>query len=163
MQDSREKSFVYNLIDTPGHPNFSDEVTCALRISDGAILVVDVIEGMTTYCERLITECIKSKVKFVVVLNKLDRLLLELKLPPSDAYYKIKNTLDDINSCIKKLEPLHQGKQPFVSPLNSNVVFASTLFSCSFTIKSFAQRYATNLAAKTTNNTSTKFEKHSQS
>lgn len=161
LQDSKEKSFMYNLIDTPGHPNFSDEVTCALRVSDGALLVVDVIEGVTSYVERLITECVKSKVKFVVVLNKLDRLVLELKLPPSDAYYKIKNTLDDINSCIKKLEPIHSGKQPYISPLNSNVIFSSTLFSCCFTIRSFAQRYAENLRLKTTNKTSTKFEKHS--
>ena len=87
-------------MDTPGHPSFNDEITAAMRLSDGAIIVVDCIEGMTFYVERLITQAIKENVRFVVLLNKLDRLVLELKLPPSDAYYKIKHTLDEINGVI---------------------------------------------------------------
>ena len=55
MQDSREKSYMFNFMDTPGHPCFSDEVTAAFRLSDGAVIVVDCIEGMTFYVERLIT------------------------------------------------------------------------------------------------------------
>ena len=47
---------------------------------------------------------------FVIVLNKLDRLVLELKLPPADAYYKIKHTLDDINIVIQKLHSVHKGR-----------------------------------------------------
>ena len=47
---------------------------------------------------------------FVIVLNKLDRLVLELKLPPQDAYYKIKHTLDDINIVIQKLQSVHKGR-----------------------------------------------------
>ena len=87
-------------MDTPGHPSFNDEITAAMRLSDGAIIVVDCIEGMTFYVERLITQAIKENVRFVLLLNKLDRLVLELKLPPSDAYYKIKHTLDEINGVI---------------------------------------------------------------
>ena len=75
---------------------------------------------------------------FVIVLNKLDRLVLELKLPPADAYYKIKHTLDDINIVIQKLHSVHKGRQAYISPLKGNVIFASTLFSCCFTVKSFA-------------------------
>lgn len=100
LQDNREKSHMFNFMDTPGHPCFSDEVTAALRLSDGAVIVVDCVEGVTFYTERLITECIRGQLPFVVLLNKLDRLVLELKLPPSDAYYKIKHTLDDINVLI---------------------------------------------------------------
>ena len=98
---------MYNLMDTPGHPSFNDEVTAAMRLSDGALIVVDCIEGMTFYVERLITQAIKENVRFVVLLNKLDRLVLELKLPPSDAYYKIKHTLDEINGVIQKFESVH--------------------------------------------------------
>ena len=94
-------------MDTPGHPSFNDEVTAAMRLSDGALIVVDCIEGMTFYVERLITQAIKENVRFVVLLNKLDRLVLELKLPPSDAYYKIKHTLDEINGVIQKFESVH--------------------------------------------------------
>lgn len=107
MQDSREKSYMFNFMDTPGHPCFSDEVTASFRLSDGAVIVVDCIEGMTFYTERLITQCIREHIPFVIVLNKLDRLVLELKLPPSDAYYKIKHTLDDINVLIQKLHSIH--------------------------------------------------------
>jgi 116 kDa U5 small nuclear ribonucleoprotein component len=100
LPDSREKSLLFNFMDTPGHPGFSDEVAASLRLADGAVLVVDCIEGMTFYLERLITDAIKTGTKFTVLLNKLDRLVLELKLPPSDAYYKLKHTLDDINGVI---------------------------------------------------------------
>jgi len=144
MQDSREKSYMFNFMDTPGHPCFSDEVTAAMRLSDGAVIVVDCIEGLTFYVERLITQAIREQLPIVIVLNKLDRLVLELKLPPSDAYYKIKHTLDDINAVIKRLECVHQGRQPFICPLKDNVIFASTLFSCCFTIGSFALRYSKN-------------------
>ena len=97
MPDSRGKSYIFNLVDTPGHPCFCDEVTAGFRISDGVILVIDCIEGVTFYVEKLIKEAIKQKLKIVVVLNKLDRLVLELKLPPADAYFKLKHTLDDLS------------------------------------------------------------------
>jgi len=84
-------------MDTPGHPNFSDEVSCSLRLADCMILVVDCIEGVTFYTERLIKEALMSKLKIIVVLNKLDRLCLELRLPLNDAYHKLKHTLEEVN------------------------------------------------------------------
>lgn len=54
LPDSRDKSYLFNLLDTPGHPNFSDEVTASLRLSDGMLLVVDCIEGVTLYNKKLI-------------------------------------------------------------------------------------------------------------
>jgi len=54
LPDSNEKSYVFNFYDTPGHPNFSDEVCCALRICDSVILVVDAIEGVMLQTERFI-------------------------------------------------------------------------------------------------------------
>ena len=47
LQDSRDKSWLFNIIDTPGHPNFSDEVTTGIRLADGMLLVIDCIEGVT--------------------------------------------------------------------------------------------------------------------
>lgn len=97
LNDSREKNYLFNFMDTPGHPNFSDEVTASMRLCDGMLLVVDCIEGMTLYNERLIKEALRQRMEIVVVLNKIDRLVLELRLPPNDAYHKIKHTLDEIN------------------------------------------------------------------
>lgn len=101
LKDSRDKFYYFNLADTPGHPGFSDEVTVGMRLSDGVILVVDVIEGVGVYTERLIKEAISNKLPIVVVINKIDRLVLELKMPPADAYYKLKHTLDELNNVVR--------------------------------------------------------------
>jgi U5 small nuclear ribonucleoprotein component len=60
LHDSRGKSFLFNFIDTPGHPNFSDEVSAGMRLADGVLLVVDIIEGKTFYLERLIKEALRN-------------------------------------------------------------------------------------------------------
>ena len=100
LPDSREKSYLFNFIDTPGHPNLSDEVTTGIRLADGMLLVVDCIEGVTFITERLIKEALRANLDIVVVLNKIDRFVIELRMPMNDAYYKIRHTLDEINSII---------------------------------------------------------------
>ena len=111
-----------------------------LRLADICLLVVDCLEGVTFYVERLVREAMRQRMPIVVVLNKLDRLVLELKLPPSDAYFKIKYTVDELNLLIKSNQALNQ-EQKYLSPLAGNVVFGSTLFASCFTLHSFAQRY----------------------
>lgn len=96
-----------NFVDTPGHSGFSDEVTVGMRISDGVLLVVDCVEGVTSYVERLIKEALRNNLRIIIVINKLDRLVLELKLPPADAYYKLKHTLDEINLVIQSYSSVH--------------------------------------------------------
>ena len=100
MQDSREKSYAFNFIDSPGHPNFSDEVTASLRLADNVIYVVDVVEGVGTFVSRQIESILKNGKKMILAINKLDRLVLELKLPPADGYHKIKSTIDEVNLVI---------------------------------------------------------------
>lgn len=104
LQSSREKSYLVNVIDTPGHPNFIDEVACSLRIADGVILVVDVIEGITLHGETIVKHALEEELPIILVINKLDRLVLELKLPPSDAYLKIRRTIEKVNYVIKKYD-----------------------------------------------------------
>ena len=87
-------------MDTPGHPDFIEEVCTSLRLADNVILVVDVLEGCTSYTERLIQRIIKSNKTLLIFVNKIDRLILELKLPPEDAYLKIKHCIDTLNLCI---------------------------------------------------------------
>lgn len=100
LPDSRDKSYLFNLIDTPGHPNFSDEVTTGIRLADGMLLVIDCIEGVTFQTERLIKQALRANLDIVVVINKIDRFVIELRMPMNDAYYKIRHTLDEANSII---------------------------------------------------------------
>ena len=140
LPDTRDKNFLVNLADSPGHVNFSDEVSAAFRISDGAVLVVDAVEGVMLQTERAIKHALNEHLAITVVVNKIDRLVLELKLPPADAYHKLKHTIDEINNLISVnsdgVEDLS------VSPLKGNVCFASSQYGFCFTLQSFAKMYA---------------------
>ncbi|KAK7686621.1 hypothetical protein QCA50_010221 [Cerrena zonata] len=139
LQNSAGKSHLVHLIDTPGHVNFVDEVASAIRLVDGVVLVVDVVEGAMVNTEHIIRHALQENVKITLVVNKLDRLILELRLKPSDAYYKIKHTIEEINVLISNINPDPDLR---LSPENGNVAFASTDMSWCFTLRSFAQMYA---------------------
>jgi len=140
LPDSREKSFLCNIMDTPGHVNFSDEVAAAFRLSDGVVLVVDALEGVMLQTERLIKLALQEQLSLTVVINKVDRLILELKLPPADAYHKLRHTIDEINNLIS----VHaDGVDDLtISPTKGNVCFASSQYGFCFTLHSFAKMYA---------------------
>lgn len=88
---------------------------------------------------------LKENKQILLVLNKLDKLVLELKLPPTDAYFKIKHTLDEINIVVQKfrcfLSDRNTAKKVYFSPLHGNTLFASTEFGCIFSLETFAQIY----------------------
>ena len=132
-------SMLLNLYDTPGHVNFSDEVTAALRIADGAVIVVDAVEGVMVQTERMLRHAIQERVPFTVVINKVDRLILELKLPPTDAYFKLRHTLDEINTIASAASLGRQDVR--VSPELGNVAFASSQGGWCFTLQSYAKLY----------------------
>lgn len=137
LQSLNDKSFLFNIMDTPGHVNFSDEQTAALRLSDGAVIVVDATEGLMHQTERSIRHAVAEKVPITVCLNKVDRLIVELKLPPTDAYHKIIHTLGEINGVLERA-----GYPKRVSPEEGNVCFASGLHGWIFTLDSFAKIYS---------------------
>ncbi|KIM70109.1 hypothetical protein SCLCIDRAFT_101752 [Scleroderma citrinum Foug A] len=133
------KSHLIHLIDTPGHVNFVDEVASAMRLVDGILLVVDVVEGVMVNTEAIIRHALQEGIKMTLVLNKIDRLILELRIPPADAYYKIKHTIEEINNFISGINPDPELR---LSPERGNVTFASTDMNWCFTLRSFAQMYA---------------------
>ncbi|KAH9920212.1 Calreticulin family-domain-containing protein [Epithele typhae] len=139
LQNSAGKSHLVHLIDTPGHVNFVDEVASAIRLVDGVVLVVDVVEGVMCNTEAVIRHALQESVKITLVVNKIDRLILELRIKPADAYYKIRHTIEEINSFIHGIDPDPELR---LSPEKGNVAFASTDMHWCFTLRSFAQMYA---------------------
>jgi len=101
LEDLREKSYLFNIIDTPGHVNFVDETCASLRLTDGAVILIDCVEGITKHTETLIKYCLIEGVEMVFVINKIDRLIIELKLPPNDAYLKLKYIIAEINKLVE--------------------------------------------------------------
>ncbi|XP_074587546.1 110 kDa U5 small nuclear ribonucleoprotein component CLO-like [Curcuma longa] len=140
LEDSNAKSYLCNIMDTPGHVNFSDEMTAALHLADGAVLIVDAAEGVMVNTERAIRHAIQERMPIVVVINKVDRLITELKLPPTDAYFKLRHTLETINDLISSCSTTVGGTQ-MVDPVVGNVCFASASAGWSFTLQSFAKLY----------------------
>jgi 116 kDa U5 small nuclear ribonucleoprotein component len=141
LQSTKGKSHLVNIIDTPGHVNFADEVAASLRLADGLVLVVDVVEGVQVNTELIIKHAVLEDLPIVLVINKMDRLILELKLPPLDAYFKLKHVIEEVNTIIENTIP-GRGESRRLSPEKGNVAFASSLLGWCFTIQSFARMYA---------------------
>jgi len=60
-----------NLIDTPGHSNFVDEIASGIRVADGAVVVVDAVEGVLLTATQTIQHLVKNKVPITYVLSSL--------------------------------------------------------------------------------------------
>ncbi|KAL8417832.1 hypothetical protein RB594_001449 [Gaeumannomyces avenae] len=149
LQGTKGKSFLLNMIDTPGHVNFVDEVASALRLADGLCLVVDVVEGVQINTEQILKHAVLEEAPITLIVNKLDRLILELKLPPTDAYFKLKHVIEEVNTVITNALPGRpdEAERRRLSPEKGNVVFACADMGWCFTLQSFAKMYADNYGA----------------
>ncbi|MCJ1444185.1 MAG: hypothetical protein MMC23_004686 [Stictis urceolatum] len=141
LQGTKGKSHLVNILDTPGHVNFVDEVAASLRLVDGVVLVVDVVEGVQVNTEQIIKHAVLEDLPMTLVINKMDRLILELKLPPTDAYFKLKHVVEEVNTIIENAVP-GRGEARRVSPEKGNVAFACSSMEWIFTLPSFAKMYA---------------------
>ncbi|KAI1414924.1 P-loop containing nucleoside triphosphate hydrolase protein [Hypoxylon sp. FL1857] len=141
LQSTKGKSHLFNIIDTPGHVNFVDEVAAALRLVDGVALVVDVVEGVQVNTEQIIKHAVLEDIPMTLIINKMDRLILELRLPPSDAYFKLKHVVEEVNTVIENTRP-GSGETRRLSPEKGNVLFACSEMGWCFTLQSFAKMYA---------------------
>ncbi|KAL2917375.1 translation elongation factor 2 [Polyrhizophydium stewartii] len=133
--------FLINLIDSPGHVDFSSEVTAALRVTDGALVVVDTIDGVCVQTETVLRQALGERIKPVVIINKVDRALLELQLTKEDLYTTFRRTIESVNVIISTYFDKALGDCQ-VYPEKGTVAFGSGLHGWAFTLRQFAQRYA---------------------
>merc|ERR1719411_1700221 len=133
-----------NLIDSPGHVDFSSEVTAALRITDGALVVVDCIEGCAVQTETVLRQALTERVKPVLFVNKVDRCILELQMEPEDMYSKFRKTIEDVNVLISTYNDALMGDVQ-VGPEKGTVAFGSGLHGWAFNVERFAKIYASKM------------------
>ncbi|XP_071449909.1 elongation factor-like GTPase 1 [Hetaerina americana] len=97
------KEFLINLIDSPGHVDFSSEVSTAVRLCDGAVVLVDVVEGVCPQTKVSMKQAWEENIKMVLVLNKMDRLIVEMKLTPLDAFIHLTQIMEQVNAVMGEL------------------------------------------------------------
>lgn len=121
------KDYLINLIDTPGHIDFSGAVTRSLRAVDGALVVVDAVEGPMTQTETVLMQALRERVKPILFINKVDRLIKEIKLTPDDIQKKFAKIIMRVNTLIEKYAPPEHKKDWQVKVEDGGVAFGSAL------------------------------------
>jgi elongation factor 2 len=134
LYQTASNSFVINLMDTPGHVDFTGKVTRALRAMDGAIVVVDAVEEIMAQTEIVTRQALEERVRPVLFVNKVDRLIKELKLNAEQIQEKLKRIINNFNDLIEVY-----GESPFkdewkVDPAKDSVTFGSALHGWGFTL-----------------------------
>merc|ERR1711935_574618 len=142
-QKTNGTAFLINLIDSPGHVDFSSEVTAALRVTDGALVVVDCVSGVCVQTETVLRQAIAERIKPVLLLNKMDHALLELQLEQEDLFLTFQRIVENVNVIIATYAdddgPMGTVR---VDPSNASVGFGSGLHGWAFTLKQFSEIYA---------------------
>ena len=95
-----QREYLINLIDSPGHIDFSSEVSTASRLCDGALVLVDAVEGVCSQTVTVLRQTWIEHMKPLLVINKMDRLITELKMSPSEAYSHLTKLLEQVNAVI---------------------------------------------------------------
>ncbi|XP_064474853.1 elongation factor-like GTPase 1 [Ornithodoros turicata] len=171
------RDLLVNLVDSPGHVDFTSEVISAVRLCDGAVLVVDVVEGVCAQTKVSLQLAWSEHLKPLLVLNKIDRLILEKKMTPLDAYVRLSQVLEQVNAVVAELfttQVLEKSSKPedvlssheeqvfdwssglqdaddstvYFSPEQGNVVFASAYDGWGFSVEQFAELYAEKMGVR---------------
>nr|QVU21286.1 translation elongation factor 2 [Salpingoeca llamariensis] len=142
-QETDGNAFLINLIDSPGHVDFSSEVTAALRVTDGALVVVDCVSGVCVQTETVLRQAIAERIKPILFMNKMDRALLELQLEKEDLYQTFQRIVESVNVIIATYGDDDGPMGPIQVDVSKGTVgFGSGLHGWAFTLKQFAEMYS---------------------
>jgi elongation factor 2 len=124
-----ENNHLINLIDTPGHVDFGGDVTRAMRAVDGALVVVDAVEGAMPQTETVVRQALREGVKPALFINKVDRLISELQEGPEEMQRRLLNVISDVNELIRGMtQDMDDVDDWTVSVEEGTVAFGSALY-----------------------------------
>jgi len=101
--EMHKSNYLLNIIDVPGHVDFSYEIFSSLKMVDGALILIDVIEGICSQTESVIRQAWDEKIKYILVFNKIDKLFSIVEMTPEDTYEHLKNLLEKVNAMMSSL------------------------------------------------------------
>jgi elongation factor 2 len=127
IHEYNNEDYLINLIDTPGHVDFGGDVTRAMRAVDGAVLLVDAVEGVMPQTETVIRQSLRERVKLVLFINKVDRLIKELKLTPEQMIERFTKIIQEVNYLIQKYAEEEFRDKWLVNVEGGSVAFGSAL------------------------------------
>jgi elongation factor 2 len=143
LHETEGRPYVINVIDTPGHVDFTGKVTRALRATDGVIVVVDAVEEIMAQTETVTRQALEERVRPVLFINKVDRLITELRLDSDQIQKKLTHMVADFNMLIETYgEPDFKEKWK-VDPAKGTVAFGSALHKWGFTLEKVKRRGTT--------------------
>ncbi len=120
-----DKEYVINMIDTPGHVDFSGRVIRSLRAIDGAVVVCDAVEGIMTQTETVTRMALEERVRPVLFINKVDRLIKELRLTPEKMQEQLANVVSNFNQLVETYAESEYREKWKVSIQDASVTFGS--------------------------------------
>jgi len=125
IHNVKGEDYLINLIDTPGHVDFSGDVTRAMRAVDGCVVLCCAVEGVMPQTETVVRQALKELVKPVLFINKVDRLIREVKLTPEGMQKKFMSIIDHVNNLIEQIAPEGYKEKWKVGVSEGTVAFGS--------------------------------------
>ncbi len=123
------QEYLINMIDTPGHVDFGGDVTRAMRAVDGAVVVVDAVEGTMPQTETVLRQALKEGVRPVLFINKVDRLVNELKVDQQEMQIRLGKVIDKVNKLIKGMNEKAYNDGWKLDAAKGTVAFGSALYN----------------------------------
>jgi elongation factor 2 len=134
VHNYKDTDYLINLIDTPGHVDFGGDVTRAMRAVDGCIVLTCAVEGIMPQTETVLRQALKERVKPILFINKVDRLIKELKLTPEAMQERFIKTITKVNKLIKQIAGDEYGEKYKVNVQDGSVCFGSAFHNWGLSI-----------------------------
>jgi elongation factor 2 len=128
------EEYLINLIDTPGHVDFGGDVTRAMRAVDGAVVVIDAVEGTMPQTETVLRQALKEHVRPVLFINKVDRLINELQVDDQEMQIRLGKLIDHVNKLIKGMNEERYNAGWRVDAAEGTVAFGSALYNWAISV-----------------------------